>query len=101
MESWIDHPNVTAVLNAGIPGQESGNGLVDVLFGGVNPSGKLVYTIAKAREDYPADVLYESDMDVPQIVYNETLNIDYRWVHSFLDPFFVQRLNICCLVQAL
>lgn len=44
VESWIDHPNVTAVLNAGIPGQESGNSLVDVLFGKVNPSGRLPYT---------------------------------------------------------
>ncbi|KAF7344682.1 Beta-glucosidase [Mycena venus] len=25
MEGWIDHPNVTAVLHAGLPGQESGN----------------------------------------------------------------------------
>ena len=28
--SFIDHPNVTAVLNAQLPGQESGNSLVDV-----------------------------------------------------------------------
>lgn len=80
VESWIDHPNVTAVLHAGLPGQESGNGLVDVLFGGFNPSAKLVYTIAKEREDYSADVVYESDMTTPQIVYSEGLEIDYRLV---------------------
>jgi hypothetical protein len=28
----LDHPNVTAVLHAGLPGQESKNAIVDVLF---------------------------------------------------------------------
>jgi beta-glucosidase len=37
MESWINHPNVTAVLMAGLPGQESGNSEVDILWGHVNP----------------------------------------------------------------
>ena len=78
VESWIDNPNITAVLHAGIPGQESGNALVDVLFGAVNPSGRLPYTIARARTDYPADVLYSSSMETPQIPYQEALEIDYR-----------------------
>ena len=71
-----------AVLIANLPGQESGNAIVDVLFGAVNPSGRLVYTMAKAREDYPADVLYQSSDETPQITYSEGLEIDYRWVHS-------------------
>ncbi|KAJ6607197.1 beta-glucosidase [Mycena sp. CBHHK59/15] len=83
VESWIDHPNVKAVLHAGLPGQESGNALVDVLFGdgpqATNPSGRLPYTIAKQRSDYSADVLYSSSVTTPQITYSEALNIDYRW----------------------
>lgn len=78
VESWIDHPNITAVLHAGIPGQETGNAIVDVLFGAVNPSGRLPYTVAKARGDYPADILYSSTMSTPQITYSEGLQIDYR-----------------------
>ncbi|ORX36015.1 glycosyl hydrolase family 3 N terminal domain-domain-containing protein [Kockovaella imperatae] len=78
IEPWIENPNITAVLWAGIPGQESGNGLVDVLYGWYNPSGRLPYTIAKQRSDYPAEVLYESTDPHPQIVYAEGLNIDYR-----------------------
>lgn len=46
-----------------------GNGLVDVLFGDVNPSAKLVYTIAKNRTDYPADILYSSRSRRPQVHY--------------------------------
>ena len=77
LEPWIDHPNVTAVctliivrhfsfdltialsqvLWAGLPGQESGNSLTDVLYGARNPSGRLPYTIAKQASDYPAQVV--------------------------------------------
>lgn len=78
MEPWINNPNITAVLWAGLPGQESGNSLVDVLFGAVNPSARLPYTIAKARSDYPAELLYVSNATVPQIDYTEKLLIDYR-----------------------
>ncbi|KDE02407.1 Beta glucosidase [Microbotryum lychnidis-dioicae p1A1 Lamole] len=37
MESWIDNKNITAVVLAGLPEKESGNSLVDVLFGDLNP----------------------------------------------------------------
>ncbi|MBW0460913.1 hypothetical protein O181_000628 [Austropuccinia psidii MF-1] len=78
MECWINHPNVTGVLFAGLPGQETGNSEVDVLWGKVNPSGRLPFTIAKSRTDYPADVLYNSTMAVPQVTYSEKSEIDYR-----------------------
>lgn len=38
----------------GLPGERSGNSLADVLYGDVNPSGRLPYTIAKKLEDYVA-----------------------------------------------
>ena len=80
LEAWIDHPNVTAVLWAGLPGQESGNSLVDVLYGSYNPSGRLPFTIARNRSDYVADVIYIDTAvpATPQINYTEGLNIDYR-----------------------
>lgn len=80
IEDWIDHPNITAVLWAGLPGQESGNSLVDVLYGAYNPSARLPYTIAKKREDYSADIDYVTS-DIPaitQVNYTEGLFIDYR-----------------------
>ncbi|KZV87575.1 beta glucosidase precursor [Exidia glandulosa HHB12029] len=77
VEDWIDHPNITAVVWAGLPGQETGNSLVDVLFGKVNPSGRLPFTVAKSRADYNADVVYSNPGNL-QITYTEGLNIDYR-----------------------
>ncbi|CAE6526553.1 unnamed protein product [Rhizoctonia solani] len=79
LEPWVDHPNVTAILWAGLPGQESGNSLVDVVYGDVNPSAKLPYTIAKKSEDYSAQVVYNDPSEQPQIPYTEGLLIDYRW----------------------
>ncbi|KAE9369026.1 glycoside hydrolase family 3 protein [Stipitochalara longipes BDJ] len=51
---WASHPNVTAIVAAHYPGQESGNAIVDILYGAVNPSGKLPYTIALDKNDYNA-----------------------------------------------
>ncbi|WYZ39618.1 hypothetical protein EsH8_III_001532 [Colletotrichum jinshuiense] len=80
MERWIEHPGVKAVLYANLPGQESGNALADVIFGDVNPSGKLPYTIAKSLKDYgPAgQILYLPNAVVPQQDFSEGLYIDYR-----------------------
>ncbi|KAJ7325906.1 glycoside hydrolase family 3 C-terminal domain-containing protein [Mycena albidolilacea] len=71
VEDWVDNPGVTAVLHAGVPGQETGNAVVDVLFSdspqATDPCcGHLPYKIAKAREDSPADVLYTSIDGTPQ-----------------------------------
>ncbi|KAG8894729.1 hypothetical protein FRC01_012792 [Tulasnella sp. 417] len=67
-----------------MPGQESGNSLVDILYGDVNPSGRLPYTIAKKPSDYAAHVVYtggNNPNDV-QIPYTEGLLLDYRWFDS-------------------
>ncbi|KAF8203069.1 beta-glucosidase [Pholiota molesta] len=78
MEPWINNVNVTAVIWSGLPGQEAGNGLVDVLYGAYNPSGRLPYTIGKAATDYAAQVITSGSGTV-QIPYNEGLFIDYRY----------------------
>ncbi len=51
MEQWID--NVSAVLMAWYSGMQGGNALADILFGKVNPSGKLPFTIPKKESDLP------------------------------------------------
>jgi beta-glucosidase len=59
---WVDHPNIKAIVWPGLPGQESGNSLADILFGDVNPSGRLPYTIAKKAQDYPARISREMEV---------------------------------------
>ncbi|KAL6907377.1 glycosyl hydrolase family 3 C-terminal domain-containing protein [Trichoderma evansii] len=49
---WATNPNIIAILAAYYPGQENGNSLVDVLYGDVNPSGHLPYTIPKTPAGY-------------------------------------------------
>jgi beta-glucosidase len=78
VEALKNHPNVTAILWAGIPGQESGNSIVDVLYGSVNPSAKSVFTWGKQRSDWGTDILYNSNAAVPQIDFTEGVFIDYR-----------------------
>lgn len=56
MMPWINHPHIKAVVLPGLPGQESGNSLADILFGDVNPSGRLPYTIAQNRNHYPTRI---------------------------------------------
>jgi hypothetical protein len=80
LEPWIEHPNVTAVLWAGISGSETGNAITDVLYGEWNPSGRLPYTIAKNADDYPTQIISDGgSTDILSIPYTEGLLIDYRW----------------------
>eukprot|EP01113_Clastostelium_recurvatum_P032224 TRINITY_DN4106_c0_g1_i15.p1 TRINITY_DN4106_c0_g1~~TRINITY_DN4106_c0_g1_i15.p1 ORF type:complete len:1078 (-),score=104.98 TRINITY_DN4106_c0_g1_i15:16-3249(-) len=78
MNAWNTNPNVKAIIWAGMPGQETGNGLVDILSGDVNPSGKLVYTIAAAEADYGATINF-SPQEPVLVSYTDKLLVDYRW----------------------
>lgn len=84
MENFINIHNVRAVLLANLPGTESGNAIVDVLFGDVEPSGRLPYTIGKSEDDYGpgSKIKYlpsPSDGLAPQQNFAEGLYIDYRY----------------------
>jgi beta-glucosidase len=56
VDNWIENSNVTAVIFAHLPGQDSGRALVEVMYGKQSPSGRLPYTVAKKESDY-GDVL--------------------------------------------
>jgi beta-glucosidase len=91
LESFIDKPNVKAVLFANLPGQESGNALTDVLFGDINPSGRLPFTIGKSIADYgpSAEIIRHvtSKQPFPQQDFSEGLLIDYRHFDHFnIEP---------------
>lgn len=42
--SWINNPNVTAIIAPMLPGEQTGPSLVSLLWGDVSPSGKLPFT---------------------------------------------------------
>ncbi|TFY50840.1 hypothetical protein EVJ58_g10868 [Rhodofomes roseus] len=83
VEEWIDNPNVTAVIAAHFPGQESGDAIASVLFGDVSPSGKLPYTIGHALDEYPPDTIVDDPVLEPQAYFNESTLIDYRWFSAY------------------
>lgn len=73
LETILAQPSVKAIVWAGLPGQESGNALIDVLYGSTSPSGKLPYTIAKQSSDYGAGWTNALDDN-----FVEDLFVDYR-----------------------
>ncbi|KAI0440879.1 family 3 glycoside hydrolase [Xylaria telfairii] len=81
VDQWIEHPNVTAAIMAHLPGQDSGEALVKLLYGEAGFSGKLPYTLARNESDYsvykPCGLISPNDTD-PQCDYTEGVDVDYR-----------------------
>jgi beta-glucosidase len=81
---WIEA--VDAVVLAYYPGQEGGHALADLLFGDVNPSGKLTVTFPKRLEDNPAYIHYPGGKDVH---YGERFYVGYRYYDTkLIEPLF-------------
>ncbi|KAM4057181.1 fibronectin type III-like domain-containing protein [Hirsutella rhossiliensis] len=76
---WYRNPNITAIVWAGQPGQESGNSLVDILYGKTSP-GRSPFTWGPTAESYGTEVLYKPNNgnDAPQQDFSEGVFIDYR-----------------------
>jgi beta-glucosidase len=67
-----------------LPSKQAGNFIVNVLFGDVNPSGKLLYIIAYNISDYNALIVNFTDIDncdvnLWQSNFTKGLMIDYRY----------------------
>ncbi|KAF2836247.1 glycoside hydrolase family 3 protein [Patellaria atrata CBS 101060] len=80
VNSFYDNPNVTAIIWAGLPGEQSGNSIADILYGRITPGGKLPFTVGAAKEDYGNDLVYEPNNGnaAPQVDFEEGVFIDYR-----------------------
>jgi beta-glucosidase len=83
---WASNPNVVAILAAHFPGEETGNAIVDILWGDVEPSGRLPYTIPKTPADYDIPVVSGGNL---QANFTEGQLIDYRHFDSNnIEPLF-------------
>ncbi|HYF68122.1 MAG TPA: glycoside hydrolase family 3 C-terminal domain-containing protein [Ohtaekwangia sp.] len=87
MSAW--HDKVKGIIQAWYPGMEGGNALARILFGKVNPSGKLPMTFPKRLEDSPAHVLGEYPGKDGVVRYNEGLLVGYRYFDTKkVEPLF-------------
>src|SRR3954470_17390506 len=82
---WLGQ--VKGVLQAWFPGQEEGNAIAALLFGDVNPSGKLPQTFPKSQADLPTKTQSQypgvNDKNgIPRAAYSEGLKVGYRWYDS-------------------
>ena len=76
---WLD--KVPAVVQGWYIGSEAGNALADVIFGDVNPSGKLPMTFAVSLEDYAPHASGDVEMYPGKdgiVTYKEGLGVGYR-----------------------
>lgn len=76
MQSW--EPVLKGLLWSWYAGQEAGTAIAELLFGKVNPSGKLPMTFEKKWEDNPAyNSYHDTDRD-KHVQYTEGIFIGYR-----------------------
>jgi beta-glucosidase len=77
MSGWID--GVRALIQAWYPGQEGGTALAQVLFGEVDPSGRLPVTFERRWEDNPAHAsYYPTAANTKRVEYKEGVFVGYR-----------------------
>jgi beta-glucosidase len=76
INGWLDH--VPALLQAWFPGQEGGTAVAEILFGTVNPSGRLPASFERRWQDNPAHDYYYPEPGTPRIVYEEGIFVGYR-----------------------
>lgn len=79
---WIDE--VPSVLLGWYGGSEAGRAIADVLFGDVNPSGKLPFTFPVKLEDNPAHYNGKTFPTRGKNHYDEGIFLGYRW-HEKMD----------------
>jgi beta-glucosidase len=82
VDQFVNNPNVTAIIFAHLPGQDSGYAITSILYGDTAPSGKLPYTVAKNESDYGnllSPALPAGDFTLfPQSNFSEGVYTDYR-----------------------
>jgi len=87
MNAWLDR--VPALIEAWYPGQEGGTALAEILYGDVNPSGRLPASFERRWEDNPTHNNYYPEAGTNRVVYKEGIFIGYRgYEHNGVRPLF-------------
>lgn len=101
---WVN--DVKAIIQAWYSGNEVGNALSDVIYGAVNPSGRLPLTLPVRGQDIPAYLNTHSENG--EIHYREDLFVGYKWYQArdikplfpfgcaLFPPLQVQADNVSC-----
>jgi beta-glucosidase len=76
IQNWINL--VPGLLHAWYPGENGGQALGEILFGDVDPSGKLPMTMEKRLRDNPTTANYPTTTDAFSIRYTEGIFVGYR-----------------------
>lgn len=77
---WVD--KVNAIVEGWYIGSQMGHALADVIFGKVNPSGKLPFTFPVKLEDNGAHALNAYDPADLSVEYKEGIYVGYRWAEK-------------------
>jgi beta-glucosidase len=84
---WIDH--VAALLHNWYPGEEGGTALAEVLFGDVNPSGRLPISWERSLSDNPSYAYYYPTPGTLKVEYRDDVFVGYRgYEHEGVKPLF-------------
>lgn len=88
MSQWLK--DTKGIIQAWYPGMEGGNALAKIIFGQVNPSGKLTVSFPKKLEDSPAHKLgaYPGD-EKKNAYYFDDIYVGYRYYDTYkVEPQF-------------
>ncbi|MBP1622987.1 MAG: Beta-glucosidase, partial [Acidobacteria bacterium] len=84
---WLDQ--VSAYLTMWYPGELGGQALAEVLFGVVNPSGRLPVTFERRWEDNPSFASYYPATGTRRVEYKDGIFVGYRgYEHNKVKPLF-------------
>ncbi len=89
MQQWVNQ--APAILQSWYAGMEGGTALARILFGDVNPSGKLPMSFPKKLEDNPSAALgeYPGDTVHNTVHYFDDIYVGYRYYDTYkVDPQF-------------
>ncbi|HVY84762.1 MAG TPA: glycoside hydrolase family 3 protein, partial [Caulobacterales bacterium] len=86
------HANVRGIVEAWFPGTNGGQAIANVLFGDVNPSGRLPVTFPTALDQYPHPRL-DGEGVAPNtqftVTYSEGAAVGYKWFDARrLEPLY-------------